>query len=117
MPVRDTSLAAYDGLQASLPRRERLVWAALAECDTPPTAYELTERMRQHGDAFDLNSVRPRLTALYEKGSVRRLGKRACRITGKRVYTWQAIAGRPPVKPKKKAPVAATQPAADSRLF
>lgn len=102
MVVQDTSVAAYDGLRDSLPRRERLVWSALSKCTAAPTAYELTESMKRAGLAFDLNSVRPRLTALYERGSVQRLGKRACAITGRKVYTWAVVPRNPPVPPVKK---------------
>lgn len=114
MPVADTSRAAYEIVRETLPRRERLVWEALARCDKAPTAYELVSRMLQDGDAFDLNSVRPRLTEMYEKGYVRRLGKRTCSVTGRLVYTWQAVPARPPVKrekPRRAVPVA------EERLF
>lgn len=112
--VRDTSRSAYDDLRGSLPRRERLVWEQLLACSTAPTSYELTERMKRAGLAFDVNSCRPRLTALFDRGCVRRLGKRTCGVTGKTVYTWQAIVGRPPVKAKKPA---AAAPATEARLF
>lgn len=115
MGVQDTSHAAYSGLRGGLPRRERQVWDALAACRRAPTAYELTDAMQRAGVAFDLNSVRPRLTALHEKGHVRRCGKRACGVTGKRVYTWAVIAGHPPAPRERKAAPAPSR--AEARLF
>lgn len=106
MSVTDTSRAAFDGLQDTLPRREQLVWDALARCDRAPTSYELTERMRLDGNAFDVNSCRPRLTKLHEKGCIRRLGKRTCAVTGRTSYTWQVVLGKPPVKAKRQEPKA-----------
>jgi len=105
MSVTDTSRSAYDGLRSSLPRREQLVWNRLKDCHEAPTAYELMLMMKQSGDAFDLNSTRPRLCALYGKGCVRRIGKRKCSVTGRLAYTWQAVPSQPPVvqKPDRKA--------------
>lgn len=117
MTVRDTSASAYHELRASLPRRERLVWEALSKCLMAPTAYELTETMKRAGLAFDLNSVRPRLTALFEKDSVRRLGKRTCAITGRTVYTWAVVACRPPVPAVKKPRRSRQATAAEAGLF
>jgi hypothetical protein len=112
--VTDTSHSAFEALRDSLPRRERLVWDALAACSTPPTAYELERQMARAGNAFDLNSVRPRLTALHAKGCVRWAGKRKCTVTGKRAYTWQAVLGHPPVR---MARVSRTRSTPSVRLF
>ena len=112
MPVQDTSRSAYTDLRDSLPRRERLVWEALDRCVQAPTAYELMRQMK--GSAFDLNAVRPRLTELYARGCVRRLGKRVCRITKRLAYTWQTVSGHPPAKPMKKTAASVPQ---DTRLW
>ena len=112
--VTTTSLDAYAELQISLPRREVLVWTALAQCVVPPTSYELTERMKADGLAKDLNSTRPRLTALLKKRCVQTVGKRICTVTGKRVFTWWAIAGRPPIQPKVSR---GARPVVAARLF
>jgi hypothetical protein len=53
-----------------------------------PTAYELTEYLVSGDKAFDLNSVRPRLTELYSKGLVTHPDKRKCTVTGRSVYIW-----------------------------
>jgi len=114
MSVTDTSLSAYDGPRDRLPRREQLVWDALAQCQQAPTAYELMRQMQAAGNAFDVNSCRPRITALYQKGCVRRVGKRICRITGRLAYCWQAVPSQPPVvqKPDRKA-----DPVREARLW
>lgn len=102
MPVQDTSLDAYADLRSTLSQRERAVWHALGTFQRPPTAYELLKAMQRDYPTIDLNGVRPRLTALLEKGCVETRGKRPCTVTGKTALTWRAIAGRPPVKPQPK---------------
>ena len=90
--VADTSLEAYRHLQDSLPAREQAVLIGLRRYAIvhghAPTSYELFEAMRADGAAFDLNSVRPRLNSLFNKGDVVRLAKRPCRVTNKTAYTW-----------------------------
>ena len=112
--VTTTSLDAYSDLQISLPRREALVWTALAQCVVPPTSYELTERMKAERNAQDVNSVRPRLTALLKKRCVQTVGQRICSVTGKKALTWRAIAGRPPIQQKERR---APRPVKPKRLF
>lgn len=54
-----------------------------------PTALELLDWMMAHGErAFDVNSVRPRITALVAKGLVEARCKRQCHISGKTVHAW-----------------------------
>lgn len=87
--VADTSIEAYHAIRPSLETREQAVIKALQREREAPTAYELYESMKRAGAVFDLNSVRPRLTALKTRGLVQRGAKRICRITQKRVYTWE----------------------------
>lgn len=57
---------------------------------TSPTALELLDWARAQGETlFDINSLRPRLTALVEAGHVETAGKRRCRVSGKTVHTWR----------------------------
>lgn len=57
---------------------------------TSPTARELFAWAVDRGEPLDdINSVRPRITALVECGLVEAAGKRACAISGKRVSTWR----------------------------
>lgn len=57
---------------------------------TSPTALELLAWMRaRERSVFDINSVRPRITALVESGLVESAGKRKCSQSGKRVHTWR----------------------------
>ena len=90
--VQATSVDAYRDLADTLPAREQAVliglrrhWASYRQA---PTSYELFESMRADGCAFDLNSVRPRLTALWKKGRVIQQARRRCSVTGKTAYTW-----------------------------
>lgn len=62
-------------------------WNATQES---PTALELLAWARAHGEhLFDINSLRPRLTALVESGLVESAGKRRCGVSGKTVHTWR----------------------------
>lgn len=55
-----------------------------------PTARELFAWAVYHGEPLDdINSVRPRLTALVESGLIEVAGKRVCAVSGKRVSTWR----------------------------
>lgn len=87
--VSDTSIAVYREIAPSLPKREQAVVDALTGRLIPITAYELFALMHQRGTAFDINAVRPRLTALAAKGIVTKVGKRACSVTGKQAYTFR----------------------------
>lgn len=93
--VAATSVNAYRELQDTLPAREQAVLIGLrrfwARHQRWPTAYEVFSEMKADGVAFDLNSVRPRLTSLFQHGRVTREAKRVCRITGKFAYTWSLI--------------------------
>ena len=90
--VATTSIEAYRDIQDSLPARENAVLVGLrryrAAHRSWPTSYELFRSMSEEGAAFDLNAVRPRLTALHAKGRITRQPKRICRITAKSAYTW-----------------------------
>lgn len=91
--VADTSLEAFRALVPFLSKREAEVVDGLRDFGrTQPTAYELFQWLRGRGAAFDLNSVRPRLTALSDRGVVTRGPKRTCAITGKTAYTWALYA-------------------------
>ena len=94
--VRATSLEALAAIRKTLPMREAAVFealelmVALRSGVRPPTAYELLRYMQSGKDgAFDLNSVRPRLTALKEKGLVENGDKVVCMVTKKKAFTWQ----------------------------
>lgn len=90
--VASTSLTAYRDIQDSLPSREAAVLVGLRRYQAVhgrwPTSYELYRAMAAEGYAFDLNSVRPRLTALWGKGHVIQTARRRCTVTGKRAYVW-----------------------------
>lgn len=98
--VRATSLEALAAIRKTLPMREAAVFEALELMVAlrfgirPPTAYELLRYMqsRSNGEVFDLNSVRPRLTALKERGLVENGDKVVCTVTRKKAFTWQPSA-------------------------
>lgn len=92
--VRPTSIEALREVLETLPHRERAVLGALwhwCKVNAPrcPTAYELFEHMKARGEAFDLNSVRPRLTELHDRGLVETAAKRKCAVSGKAALTWK----------------------------
>lgn len=77
--------------------REQLVaFTEIYQCD--PTAKELlvfiASRFPQ--DQVDLNTVRPRLTEMFEQGWVGHGGKRSCTVTHKTVFTWRPTTPQPP---------------------
>lgn len=91
--VTETSIQAYREIAPSLPKREAAVlnamqWHSYYAGFAFPTAYELFEQMRRRGLATDLNSVRPRLTALEQRGLIEKGEKRTCTVTGKTAFTW-----------------------------
>lgn len=89
--LADTSLQAYREIAPSLQQREALVLAWLrwaTRAGSHPTAMELFAQMRAAGAVEDINSVRPRLTSLKERGRVVRGDKRTCSVTHKTAYTW-----------------------------
>src|SRR4051812_12238639 len=97
--MQDTSRAAYDAIRSTLTAREQAVWDALARCTVAPTAYELFAQMQQAGTAKDLNDCRPRISEMYERGCVERIGKRPCTVTGRTAYTWRVRRAHPPQAP------------------
>lgn len=99
--VRTTSAAALRELTPSLSRREQIVLDALADWrGDPPSAYELTRALQERGLVFDLNGVRPRISALVDKGLVTTGAKRRCRITGRTAFTWRLAAPPVPREPE-----------------
>jgi hypothetical protein len=90
---RQTSRQVYRELRESLEGREGQVLRLLAwhwnERQTSPTALELLKWAREKGESlFDVNSIRPRLRALFERGAVAPRAKRTCAVSGKTVWTW-----------------------------
>lgn len=102
--VRVTSAEALRAITPTLPRREQVVFDALkAWRGEPPTGYELTEALRRTHQAFDVNSVRPRLTGLQNKGIVATGERRRCRVSGKNSFTWIVVGPRPVSDPIQQA--------------
>jgi hypothetical protein len=96
-----TSCEALRAIEPTLAQRERAVLLALERYHQArgiwPTAYELFRFMqdREIGHVQDLNSVRPRLTALKARHSIgHELEKRACTITGVKALTWRLPDGK-----------------------
>lgn len=96
--VASTSFKAYDEIKPTLNGRENFVLAELRayerEHGSQPTSYELVVfahgRWPDHG--IDLNTVRPRLTALYkERKLIVKDAKRSCAVTGKTAWTWRVL--------------------------
>lgn len=54
-----------------------------------PTALEVMRWGQEQGEPlFDVNSVRPRITALVAAGLVEPRARRVCQVSGKTVWTW-----------------------------
>ena len=87
-----TSIEAYRALVPELPQREHEVLIGLRRYRSIyghwPTSYELFRLMEAEGVALDLNSVRPRLTALWKRERVIQTTRRRCTVTGKTAHTW-----------------------------
>lgn len=87
--MADTSLVAYREIAPSLSKREALVLNVILGFSYQPTAYEVVFAMKLRGEAKDANDVRPRITALCDKGVLIKGDKRPCTITGKQAYTYR----------------------------
>lgn len=97
--IAETSRFAFEAVRRTLQRREAEVLGGLSEYrdarGVDPTSYELLRWLQAANPAIDLNGIRPRLTALRDAGAVETTGKRACAVTGKRVFTWAVVSPRP----------------------
>ena len=91
--IASTSRLAFRELQPELQPRESEVLDALQGASMRPTAYELLERMRSAHPGFDVNSIRPRLTSLRDRGLIVGVDKRRCSVTGRIAWTWNAVSG------------------------
>ena len=96
--IQITSLEAYYKLLPTLPERERAVLEGLkiyhlGLANVWPTAYELFSYMeaRCTPTIFDVNSVRPVLTRLKDKGLVEFGERKRCAITGQNAHVWRFI--------------------------
>jgi hypothetical protein len=99
--IQITTLEAWERLLPTLPDRERLILHGLSNyIETArknrwtseyrsPTAYELFRALKPTHDVFDINSVRPVLTRLKDKGLVEFGVKRKCNVTRETAYTWR----------------------------
>lgn len=101
--IADTSRAAFRDITRTIQPREAEVLDALSAYrrgrGVDPTAYELLRWLQVGNANIDLNGIRPRLTALRDAGAVETTGKRACAVTGKRVFTWAVVWPRPMPRP------------------
>lgn len=83
--VRDTSVAAYQDVQAHLGEKQQVVLTVLQ--DTPNmTNTEIAQSL-----GWPINTVTPRVYELRNLGLVREIGKRMCKVTGKSVYAWEPV--------------------------
>ena len=77
------------GLETREEQILRLVAAHWNATQTSPTALELLAWARSRGELlFDVNSVRPRITALFACGLIDKVAKRRCAVSGKTAWTW-----------------------------
>lgn len=96
--IQVTTLEAYYKLLPTLPEREKAVLEGLKMfhlglANVWPTAYELFSYMeaRSIPNIFDVNSVRPVLTRLKDKGLVQFGERKRCAISGQNAHCWQFV--------------------------
>ncbi len=83
--MQSTSLQAYDELVKShqLGARQLAVWAVIQQHPGGITNLELAQLL-----GWPINSVTPRVYELRAQGLVGEVGRRACRLTGRRSIAW-----------------------------
>lgn len=108
MKQADTARAVYHrDIEPTLEARQKFVRdhlrAYLEEYAQAPTGLELLAfaQRRCPTQRLDVNTIRPRLTELHDRGLVRMGEKRRCRESGKRVFTWELAE---PAKPSAQEP-------------
>jgi hypothetical protein len=99
--VRETSRKAYDDLVATGKLKGQLaelLKMVVSSTGAPSTVAELV-----NGTSFDenLNCTRARFTELQQRGLIREVGQRMCRVTGKLALTW-SYTGRSAVLGEKR---------------
>ena len=82
--IADTSRVAYFESASSRHDRQELAHRVVKQVPMM-TAYEYSQIL----GFTDPNMVRPRITELLQQGVIKRVGKRRCSITKKRVYVYQ----------------------------
>ena len=87
---RDIALAAA-GKETREGQVLRCLSAYFNRFQRRPSANELMRWMKNKGEGvFDINSIRPRITALVKARLVKAYKKRPCRVSGVTVCTWGA---------------------------
>lgn len=112
MKQADTARAQHALLQPTLETRQKFVRDQLRDFlvrrGHAPTALELLSyaQSRFPSERLDVNTIRPRLTELHDRGLVVMGEKRRCYVSGVRVYTWHLA-----------EPVQAGQPETQARFW
>ena len=83
MVLTDTSLLAWQEIEATVNDRQQAVLSALQGVDDA-TNTELSTIL-----GWSINRITPRVKELRDKGLVVCAGIRECRVTGRRVYAWE----------------------------
>ena len=96
--IRDTSIAAFNGIKPTLSDRQSAVLALLER------SHALTDKEIARELGWEINTVTPRRGELEKYGLVQSYGKRRCRVSGskKEVHVW----GVAKDGPKPEAPAA-----------
>jgi hypothetical protein len=84
--VRDTSIDAYRNRDENLEQWIYETYLYLNSKGEIPTDREVALFLGVYP-----NVVRPKRNALVRKGRMKEAGKRVCKVSGKRVYTWIAL--------------------------
>lgn len=106
MTTRETSRAAYEQLVQSgqLVGKQRLVLDALIVCG-PATSGEVLYAIgsAENGpNVRNVNAWRARFTELADRGLIREIGERKCKITGRRGIVWGPTDRAKPLSAKRR---------------
>lgn len=103
MTIRDTSREAYEELIKSGKLKGQLadILRYVAGMCDPVTSAEAV-----HGTKYarNLNCTRARFTELRERGLIREMGQRKCKITGRNAITWAYTERTTPLEETRKRP-------------
>lgn len=81
--MEDTSLTAFEAVQADLSDKQYVVFCALRDLGEA-TNQELADYLK-----WGINRVTPRIFELREKGRVILAAARACKVTGRSANVWK----------------------------
>lgn len=110
---RETSLRAFEEI-----KREGILGAVqwqvyeLVFREGPMTAREITRYFELYERSIAITTFQPRLRELEEMGVMRRVGERACHVTGRSAYAWDVTSHVPTEEERQRGKGGAKKPVA-----